>query len=371
MWRAVEVASLLLLVTLVCIGFALFLPYILPFVFGGFLAILLLPLVRILERMGTSRITAVLIIMIGVGVIVALASTYIIIALTREATTLSTTLPSYINSIQTWLTVQLQAGRTFYGHLPPQVANGIQNAAGQLLTATESLSKQFFNFLFNSVTRLPEWTFIIVISVIATFFMMVNRERMYHSFLRALPPGWSEKVDVAMGDMMRAFAGSIRVQVLLMIMSAVLGIFGLWILNVNYAVLFGLLFGVTGMIPIVGSAIVSIPWAAGALAVGSVGVALKVLLVQVAISLIRHMVEPKILADSVGLDTLSTLFALYVGMKLIGVLGLFLGPIVLIGVKSLLRMRLFVDIFPSYDHVAVQTNLAEKKAAAPADKDEK
>lgn len=346
LWRVVEVIALLVFVSLVCLCFSVALPYLLPFVIGWFIAVLLLPLVRQLERRGVSRLVAVLTTMIAVGVLVILASTYAIIAIARETTTLTYNLPHYFNAVQAWFTHSLAAGKLFFGQLPPTVASGMESSAGHALTAIESRFQSFATVLLSAVTGLPEWTFIIVIGVIATFFMLVHRERMYRRFLAALPPGWQAKVRVVVSDMMRALAGTIRVQVVLMIMSAVLGILGLLVMHIGYAVLLGLLFGVTGMIPILGSAIVSVPWAAGALALGDVTLAVKILALQVVISLIRHMVEPKILADSVGLDTLSTLFALYVGMKLIGVWGLFLGPIILIGVKSLLRIRLFVDFLP-------------------------
>jgi len=214
------------------------------------------------------------------------------------------------------------------------------------LTTLQTLFSNFAKGLIQSVTHLPDYMFVAVIALIATYFMLVNRDHMYSRFLEMLPPGWSDKVKIVTDDMMRAFVGTIRVQVLLMLMSMVLGIVGMWVLGIQYAVILGILFGLAGIVPILGSAIITIPWAVGALLIGDVSLALKVLLLQLAISLIRHMVEPKLLADSVGLDTLSTLFALYVGMQLIGVLGLFLGPIVLIGIKSLFRIRLFIDFFP-------------------------
>gem|GEM_PF-721603 len=365
LWRAIEVASLLVLVILLCFGFALFLPYILPFVVAWFFAILLLPLVRLIERTGIPRVVAVLIVMVAVGALVALASTFIVIALFRETTTLSHTLPNYFLAIQTWAQNKIAASKAAFGQLPPQLANSLQTSVTHLLTATEQVFQVSATTLVGALTRLPEWTFLIVISVIATYFMLSHHERMYHAFLRMLPPGWEEKVDIVTGDMLRAFTGTIRVQVALMIMSAVLGIAGLWIMRVNYAVLFGLLFGVTGMIPIVGSALVSIPWAAGALVMGNITVAIKVILLQVFISVVRHIVEPKILADNVGLDTLSTLFALYVGMKVIGILGLFLGPIVLIGIKSLLRLRLFSGFFPDYDAAVADAGKPSRGAGPP------
>ncbi|WP_083520930.1 sporulation integral membrane protein YtvI [Alicyclobacillus kakegawensis] len=346
LWRVVEVVSLLALVVLLCAAFAAAWPYIFPFVIGGVLAMVLLPLVRWCERIGMGRTIAVLTVMAGIVVLFLVIFTYLAIAIAREATTLTAQLPTYLAEAQKWARQRLEAGMDVYGQLPPQVSSGLQDAVNHVLKSVEGWFNNLASFILNSLTMLPEWTFLVVIALIATFFMLVRRERMYQRFLGVLPPGWSSKVQVVVNDVVRAFLGTIRVQVILMILSAVLGVLGMWLLNIPYALILGLLFGISGMIPILGSAIMTVPWAAGALLLGDVPLAIKVLLIQVVISSIRHLIEPKILADSVGLDTLSTLFALYVGMKLLGVLGLFVGPIALIGVKSLLRIRLFVDFLP-------------------------
>jgi sporulation integral membrane protein YtvI len=353
LWRVVEVVSLLLLVVILCYGFALVWPYIFPFVVGGVLAIVLLPLVRWCEAIGMRRTVAALTVMVGIVVMFLLIFTYLAIAIAKEATSLTANLPQYFTLAQDWVEQRLQRGVALYGQLPPQVSAGLQDTVSHVLKAIEGWVNNLATWILNSLTKLPEWTFLVVIALVATFFMLVNRERMYQSFLRTLPPGWSGKVQVVVNDVVRAFIGTIRVQIILMILSAVLGVLGMAVLHIPYALILGLLFGVSGMIPILGSAIMTVPWAAGALLLGDVPMAIKVLLIQVVISLIRHMVEPKILADSVGLDTLSTLFALYVGMKLMGVVGLFLGPIILIGVKSLLRIRLFVDFLPAEAVAAV------------------
>jgi sporulation integral membrane protein YtvI len=200
--------------------------------------------------------------------------------------------------------------------------------------------------LIRLITHLPETLFVLVISTITTFFMLVRRERMYLRFLRILPPGWGLKMQVVIRDVSRAFVGTVRVQIVLMLFSCVMGIIGMSVIGVPYAFLLGVLFGVAGLVPMLGSALLTVPWAAGAFMLGDVRLAIKLLLVQLVISIIRHLIEPKILADNVGLDMLSTLFGLYVGLQVMGFIGLFLGPIVMIAVKSLLRAHMFRDFFP-------------------------
>jgi predicted PurR-regulated permease PerM len=55
--------------------------------------------------------------------------------------------------------------------------------------------------------------------------------------------------------------------------------------------------------------------------------------------------EPKILSSNIGLDPLATLIALFVGFKLIGFLGLIVGPVTLVILSTLYRANVFHDIW--------------------------
>lgn len=346
LWRFAEAASLVALIAIACLLFVVTLRYTLPFVIGGFVSILLLPIVKWFERRGLSRAAAVIIVLVSTGLTVFLLSSFVLIAVTREAVMWSQSVPAYFRLIQDWVLDKVGTSQSVFGQLPPAVSSSVQSTILHSITTAKEILTGLTMVIVRAVTHMPESMFLVVITVLTTYFILANRRRMYRSFLRVLPPGWEPKVQSVASDMLHALGGTIRVQLLLMLMSAVLGVAGLAIFRIHYAVILGLLFGLTGIIPILGSAILSVPWAVGALLIGDVSLALKVIVLQLAISLIRHLIEPKLLADSVGLDTLSTLFGLYVGMKLMGVTGLLLGPIILIGVKSLLRIRLFIDFLP-------------------------
>ncbi|MNR42056.1 hypothetical protein D3C85_1605290 [compost metagenome] len=77
------------------------------------------------------------------------------------------------------------------------------------------------------------------------------------------------------------------------------------------------------------------------------GIGLSVLYGIIVIA--RQIMEPKVLASSVGLDPLATLIAMFVGLKLFGLLGLIVGPVSLILITAFYRARIFHDI-ASYIH---------------------
>ncbi len=352
--RVLEMAVVLGFIIVVATLLVFAMKYIMPFVIGWILAILLIPAVRIFEQRGLGRFTSVIIVMGSTVIALVAAMIGLVIGIAREAVMLSTNSNTYFHYVNTWFGNKMALGRVFYSKLPVDVAEKMQSALVGTLNSFEKGFKSFAAFLLTAVTHVPESLFVVVIALITTFIVLVHRERMMNGFLAVLPPGWSGKFHSVLEAMTRAFVGSIRVQMILMLLSAVLGVAGMLILHFPYAIILGLLFGLSGIVPILGSAILTVPWAIGALVIGDASTAIKLILLQIVVSIIRHLIEPKILANSVGLDTLSALFGLYVGMKTLGVLGLFLGPIILIGVKTLFATHLFIDFLPAYSDIGAR-----------------
>lgn len=76
-----------------------------------------------------------------------------------------------------------------------------------------------------------------------------------------------------------------------------------------------------------------IPWTVITALTGSHGLALGLLVVYLVITVVRNIIEPKIVGSQIGLHPVVTLVSMFVGAQLLGVLGLFGFPIGL----SLLR----------------------------------
>ena len=82
-----------------------------------------------------------------------------------------------------------------------------------------------------------------------------------------------------------------------------------------------------------------VPWAVIRALGGDWGFAVGLIVVWVVISVVRNIIEPKIVGSQVGLHPLVTLIAMFVGTKLFGLTGLFLLPVSLAIVIPLLRGR--------------------------------
>ncbi|MNI88733.1 hypothetical protein D3C73_1460600 [compost metagenome] len=84
------------------------------------------------------------------------------------------------------------------------------------------------------------------------------------------------------------------------------------------------------LLPVLGTGSVIVPWAIYNMIAGDPRTAIGLLILFIGITVFRRIIEPKIVGDAVGIGALSTLVSLYVGYELVGVIGLFLGPVVVI-----------------------------------------
>jgi len=340
-----EVAVLIVFLVIVAVVFARLLHYLLPFVIGFLLAVSLWPIARRLEQAGASRrLSIVLTLIVVIGGILALLI-LLIVQGAEEALSLSQAIPHFFGNWRDWSQNALQQGMTVYAHLPVKLVAAIQSTTTSAVDQTKQIVISLLTGVFADVALLPDLIFITMISVIAGYFFMADQEILLGILRRLLPPGWAPKLESVAGDVGRALAGMMRAQLVLIAVTCVIGVLGLLLLRMPYALIIGMAIGLTGWVPIVGSGIITLSWAIGALTMGHTLIAIKVLLLQAVASLVRHTIEPKILASNMEIGTFATLFGMYVGIESIGFIGLLLGPIVVIAIRSLLRARMFGDFF--------------------------
>ncbi|GIM46813.1 sporulation integral membrane protein YtvI [Collibacillus ludicampi] len=345
--QVLEVVILLIFVAIAGFLFAKTLDYTMPFVLGLVFALLLNPIVVFLERRGFKRSLAILTSMvITFGVLFALLS-YTIVKIAQEVFLLTEVIPSFVNRVSDWMTSRSTQSQFLLGQLPPQIVDSINKSSLEILDKIKMAAMSVLTEIMHVFAALPEWIVIIVIGLIAAYFFLNGKEKIIKNLCAILPPTWDSKISIVLRDVNRAFIGLIRAEGILLAITIVFAVVGLLLLQVNYAITLGVIIGIAGFVPVVGTGLIIIPWAGYEFFLGDLWMAVKLLTLQALIVVVRHVIEPKIFAENVGLDTLSTLFAMYVGLRGFGVIGLFLGPIILIGIRSLLRARIFADIVPS------------------------
>ncbi len=83
-----------------------------------------------------------------------------------------------------------------------------------------------------------------------------------------------------------------------------------------------------------------IPWAIISGINGDLGLGICVLTLWITMTLTRQFIEPRIVSGNIGIHPIFTIIAMYTGFKLLGLIGMFIGPIVLIILKNIFAKSL-------------------------------
>lgn len=116
---------------------------------------------------------------------------------------------------------------------------------------------------------------------------------------------------------------------------------GFLLIRQPYSVLLAVLLAVLDFIPIIGSGTVMVPWAVIDVLTGNCVHAVGLMVVWGIVCVFRRVAEPKAVGSQTGLSPILSLVSMYVGMRLAGVLGMILGPVLCLVLINVCRTGIF------------------------------
>ncbi|MDP4126735.1 MAG: sporulation integral membrane protein YtvI [Bacillota bacterium] len=315
----------------------LFLPFILAFIMTATINPLrdfLVYRVRMPQKIAV--LTAMLIEIGGLGAVIAL----LVIRLIREIQEIYIRWPYYNELLQRFISHWLTKLEIYYLRLPGTNHDTISNTVKEYMNSIPVVLTNILSF----AAKIPEIIIVVVIALVATFFMSNSSKQYLYQFLLIFPKEWREHLSDLGRDFSRAFAGFVKAEFIVFLITLFLSISGLMMIHSKYAIILGTITGIFGILPVLGVGIILIPWSILAFISGHGLLAIKLILLTTIITIVRHIIEPKILGDNVGLDPLFVLVSMYIGLASIGVVGLILGPFILIAYQALQKAGVFRNL---------------------------
>lgn len=217
--------------------------------------------------------------------------------------------------------------------LVPTIEEVFQNVTEALGQLVSNISVWTISVLSGAAASLPAMFIKLLITVISTFFIAMDYETLIGFLSRQL----SGKTKTILIHIKEYVAGTlfvcIRSYALIMLITFIELAVGLSVLQMNNAIIIALCIAIFDILPVLGTGGIMIPWALLSLFQGNMGAALGLVILYLVITVIRNILEPKIVGKQIGLHPVVTLLSMFVGAQLLGVIGLFGFPIGL----SLLR----------------------------------
>lgn len=224
------------------------------------------------------------------------------------------------------------------------INKNISKTTDTISNAVTNFVADFLNGIVNVLTSLPHFLLILIVTLLATFFIEKNWEKHMQNAGRIVPDPLRKTAADIWSSLKKALFGYLRSLFIMVSITAFIVLIGLIILRVDSAFTLAILIGLVDLLPYLGVGTVMIPWFVYELAIGDTGLGIGLLILYGIITVSRHLIEPKVLATSVGLDPLPTLIGMFVGLKLFGVLGLIIGPVAFVVLFAIYKTGVFSDL---------------------------
>lgn len=332
--------------------------YTYPFIIGIILAFLMNPFIIFLsEKSRFPRTLSVLVSMVFLIALIAGLITFLIVEIVAGAAYLSKVLPEHLDTMilllqdyfQEKILPLYQKIISLFNDLEAEqqdtILSNIENLGSSIGTTLTNIIQATLGLMPKFIGWLPEAGTGALFSLLATFFIAKDWNKFLTKTQQLLPNKALLNLKKIVIELKRALFGFIRAQLTLISMTTLIVLIGLLILRIEFAITIALIAGFVDLLPYLGTGFVFIPWIIYALMTGNFSLALGLAILYTVVIVQRQLMEPKILSSSIGIDPLATLIAIFIGFKTIGFIGLIIGPIVLVIISTLYKLRIIHDVW--------------------------
>lgn len=329
-----------------------------PFIIALIIAYMINPLVNVLEKkVRMPRYLSVFIVLILVFAVIAGLLTLLIAEIINGSNYLAANVPHHFERLVTYIEQYFagqiiplynQLANTFENLDPGQketISTNIESFAGNVIQSGKEVLESILTSIPMAVAWIPNAATVIIFALLATFFISKDWEKLNERFAKLMPKKARESGKSVFIDLRKALFGFIKAQATLISITTVIVLIGLLFLRVEYAITIALLIGIIDILPYLGTGLIFVPWVVYSFFTGDVAFTIGLLVLYIIVIVQRQLMEPKILSSSIGLDPLATLISLFIGFKLFGFLGLIIGPVTLVIIKTLHSAHVFRDIW--------------------------
>ena len=310
--------------------------YFMPFVIGWILSVIAGPLVtflekklKIMKRLG-SAITIILVLALCIGLI------YLIISqIWEEISVLIRNFPSMYHDLERGLNQIGTQGNTLFERFPEQIQNSWATLMNNLDDTASSLigriGEPTIEVAGNVAKRIPSVLIGTIVAFVSAYFFIADKENLGEWVKKVVPNSITSRLLLVGENLKYAMGGYFKAQFKIMgVVFAILRV-GFTRMQIRFSILLAIAIAFLDFLPFFGTGTALIPWAIYKFLVGDYKMVAALVILYGVTQLVRQLIQPKLVGDSMGLNPLYTLFLLYLGYRVGSVLGMiFAVPIGLI-----------------------------------------
>jgi sporulation integral membrane protein YtvI len=278
----------------------------------------------------------------------------------KEARSLMDDMPLIIESIKAQFEELRLSILVFSGTLPKNiqdvinkliagVGNYASNITGQIELPTMSTAGNF-------ARNVAEGFLGFIVVILSAYFFAAGKNELSANLKKHVPETVTNYWNLILDNFKAAFGGYFKAQFKIMFVITIILFIGFEILRVGYSFLFAFGIAFLDVLPVFGTGAVLWPWAIIDVISGNYFRAIGLVVLYLICQVVKQILQPKMVGDSIGLNPLATLFFMFIGYRFYGVFGMIIGiPIGMVLVK-LYRIGLFDRIIRGIKIIAKDLN---------------
>lgn len=351
--------------------------FLFPFTLALFFSIMTQPFSRFLEKKLkfsqkiATIVSIVLFLVIFLGFISLSA-----LRLSGEIYKLSINLNKYSKEAQSLWNTAIDKIYSLLGYFPEGFDEQVKNSINGFIRIGTSKLGSFINSLINFITSIPTIILYICITILSTFFISLDKNKIMAFLEQQFPESWIKKVYNIKREMFNVLGSYIRAQIILMTICFFELLISFNILsflkfNLPYPLIFSIVICIIDALPILGAGAVLLPWSLISFVTGDINLGLALLVIYFLVLSVRQMLEPKLISQNLGVHPLVTLISMYSGFKFFGVIGFLIGPVVMIILKNVFSRELEIGFFREIFSETPEDDEKNKSDTSKSDNTEK
>lgn len=335
--------------------------FFIPFVIGWIIAMIANPLVRFLEkRLKIVRKHSSAVIVVGVLAAIIVCAYLIIAKLVVEGVQFARDLPGMYHSAEAEIRLMLENISDLLRFLPKNMQNTLSELGNNLSeyigAVISGIGVPTMEAAGNVAKNIPNMLIQVLVTILSSYFFIADKDKLTEQLHGMIPKSAEKSLDMLSAYFRGVVGGYFKAQFRIMGIVAVILFIGFLILDVDYAVLLAILIAILDFLPFFGTGTALIPWAVVKLFTGEYQMAVGLVITYLVSQLVRQLIQPKIVGDSMGLNPLQTLVFMYIGFKFYGIAGMILAvPAGLILIK-LYEAGVFDDITNGVKEIVKDVN---------------
>jgi len=317
-----------------------------PLIIAWIIAMIANPLVHFLEkRIKIMRKHGSAIVIVLVIIAISCLLYVVTAALFTQVSSMFETLPGIYENVMDNLQQFASSLHEKYDIIPANIKNLFSDNESKIneyiLAALNSLSTSPVSAVGSVASSIVDTFIMSILTLMIAYFFTAGNDKIKVVVKKCMPESINDSIYIIKNTVFIAIGGYLKACFQIMIVMFIILLLFFVVMKVDYAVPVALITAILDFLPFIGTGTVLMPWAVYSIITGEYLKAVALVMAYLVTMIVRRLLEPKLVGDSIGMSPFLTLISMFIGYRLTGMIGLIIGIPVGMVLKEFYEKGLF------------------------------